>query len=144
MASVQDMFPNHLDYALERHFTASARLNLQHFLITQAKGYLLHPSTPIKPGMRVADIATGTGVWLLDVADQLPDCELEGWDISDEQFPPESILPKNVRFGIWDAASQVPDHLKERYDVINAAMIVFAIKGNPTPWIQNFMTMLSR
>jgi hypothetical protein len=134
------------EYVLKRDYAASARLNLQHYQHKQCLGYLLHPSIPLKPGYHIADVATGTGVWLLDLAGQIAgNCVLEGWDISDAQFPHESSLPENVKFGIFDATAGVPERLEERYDIIHVGLLALVVKnGDPSVWIQNLLKMLSK
>lgn len=65
---------------LERNHVASCRLNLQHYLWKAAIGYNVHPSIPISPGTVVADIAAGTGMWLVDMAQNYPKVQFEGFD----------------------------------------------------------------
>jgi hypothetical protein len=147
MALPKELFKDELqpNYALQRHHASSTRLNLQHYQMRQAIGYLLHPSIPIKPGMIVGEIASGTGIWLLDLVDQLPkDCVLEGWDISDAQYPAKELLPDNIKLGTWDAMGEVPEHLIERYDVVHLSLIACAVQGgDPTIWIENLNKILS-
>ncbi|KAK1517937.1 uncharacterized protein CCOS01_12194 [Colletotrichum costaricense] len=46
---------------------------------------------------RVAEIATGTGIWLRDMAKLLPSSpELRGIDMDTTKFPPPSDLPPNI------------------------------------------------
>ncbi|CAL8584122.1 hypothetical protein XPA_009727 [Xanthoria parietina] len=64
-------------YHLRRDFTGSTRLNCQHYLWQQELRFNLHPSIPTPvPGNAIADVATGTGVWLLEVAREHPGVEL--------------------------------------------------------------------
>ncbi|KAF2811997.1 S-adenosyl-L-methionine-dependent methyltransferase [Mytilinidion resinicola] len=131
-------------YILQRHYAASARLNLQHHLYRQAIGYLLHPSIPIQEDMKVADIACGTGIWLLDLADAFPpNAILDGFDISADQFPHESTLPPNVTFGVLDGMKEIPEELVGKYDVVRVSLIVLVVKdGEPGGWIENLMRLL--
>ncbi|KAJ9134254.1 Methyltransferase domain-containing protein [Pleurostoma richardsiae] len=48
---------------------------------------------------RVLDVATGTGIWAIDVADQFPGAEVTGTDISPIQPP---WVPPNLKFVIDD------------------------------------------
>jgi hypothetical protein len=139
------------DYVLRRNYAASARLNLQHYQHTQVLTYLLHPS--IKKALPskaiIGDIATGTGIWLLDLASELEgkgEYEFEGWDISDAQFPHCDSLPKNVKFGTFDCSTQegVPEDLVEKYDIIHVGLLALVVKGgDPGVWIENLLRMLS-
>jgi ubiquinone/menaquinone biosynthesis C-methylase UbiE len=91
-------------------------------------GYLLHPKISLGPHARVADIATGTGVILTDLAESHPiTCQFDGFDISDAQFPPAAKLPSNVKLHIADAKQSLPSEHHEKFDVVfirylNAAM----------------------
>ncbi|KAM0261529.1 hypothetical protein ACHAQJ_002212 [Trichoderma viride] len=98
------------DYVLARNFTESVRLDGQHFLFVLQNGYTIDPKIPIGPDTKIAEIGTGTGVWLLDVASQVPPTvRLDGFDISDEQFPSKSSLPSNVNLQVMDAFAEVPE-----------------------------------
>uniref|UniRef100_A0A1Y1KF25 Methyltransferase domain-containing protein n=1 Tax=Photinus pyralis TaxID=7054 RepID=A0A1Y1KF25_PHOPY len=73
--------------------------------------------------MSVADIRTGTGLWLLDLARELPSSvTLHGYDISDKQFPPSQMLPQNVSLKQLDSLGDVPTELQGRYDVVHLRM----------------------
>jgi hypothetical protein len=145
MAQQSKTFVDSSQYVLRRDYAASARLNLQHYQHKQCLGYLLHPSIQIKPGMKIADVATGTGTWLLDLSDEVPEhCLLEGWDISNAQFPHKSSLPANVKFGVFDATAGIPKDLVEKYDVVHVGLLALVVKGDPAEWIQNLMRLLSK
>jgi hypothetical protein len=138
-------YQDNASYVLKRDYAASARLNLQHSQHKQCLSYLLHPSIPtLKEGMKVADVATGTGIWLLDLASEAPkQCIFEGWDISDAQFPHASCLPDNVTFGTFDVTAGVPERLVGRYDVVHVGLLALVVKGDPGLWIENLNAMLS-
>ncbi|XHG05978.1 hypothetical protein AWENTII_009191 [Aspergillus wentii] len=125
-------------YLLDRRLSESVRLDAQHLLWKLQTGYALHPDIPIKDDMKIADIGTGTGVWLLDIENDLPKTvNLDGFDISDSQFPPAHTLPANVHFGVLDALEDIPSKLAGRYDVVHLRMWCCVIKGNdPTQLIE--------
>ena len=60
-------------YGLTRDKTESARLNAQHYVWRTNIGFLLHPRIASSLGKtpRIGDIGTGTGIWILELADQL-------------------------------------------------------------------------
>jgi ubiquinone/menaquinone biosynthesis C-methylase UbiE len=66
-------------------------LNEQHFRLEKSFGFLVHPAIPLdknKSGIRIADIATGTGIWLTEAARGFPESwQFDGFDISSAQFP---------------------------------------------------------
>ncbi|OCK76944.1 S-adenosyl-L-methionine-dependent methyltransferase [Lepidopterella palustris CBS 459.81] len=134
------------EYVLRRDYAASARLNLQHYQMKETIGYLLHPDIRVSEGMRIADIACGTGMWLLDLSSEVPESvTLEGFDISDDQFPHMSYLPKNIKLKTLDATGPVPEELVGRYDVVHVALLTLVVKdGEPGVWIRNLMSMLEQ
>ncbi|KAG9248931.1 hypothetical protein BJ878DRAFT_411551, partial [Calycina marina] len=58
------------------------RLNYQHRLIEQNPSYVTHPSIPYAGNnLRIADFATKSAIWLLDVAKIVDlSCTLEGFE----------------------------------------------------------------
>ncbi|QIW95580.1 hypothetical protein AMS68_001098 [Peltaster fructicola] len=135
-------------YVLTRDTAASARLNLSHFIWLDAYGFNLHPTIAKaivgRANLRVADIGTGTGIWLLDVAKTLPSsAQLDAIDISFSQCPPTAWLPYNVNLRHLDAFSDVPEHLHSHYDVIHIRHFVCVVKSDdPLPLLQNLCKML--
>ncbi|KAI9780904.1 MAG: hypothetical protein M1835_004416 [Candelina submexicana] len=76
------------------------RLNQQHHCFTLLKGGKLHlaplPSTPL----RILDVGTGTGIWCIQMAQQYPNAEIVGTDLSPIQ---PDTKPSNVTFVVEDA-----------------------------------------
>ncbi|MCJ1416979.1 hypothetical protein MMC32_003318 [Xylographa parallela] len=121
---------NGYQYGLSRAFAASVRLNCQHLLWKANTGYLLHPEIPVTDGLRIADIGTGTGMWPIEVSKTLPpSTQLDGFDISGDQFPPAEWLPANVHLSTADAFAPVPEHMVGKYDVVHLRMMVIVVKG---------------
>jgi len=59
---------------------------------------------PLPPTIKkVLDIGCGTGSWAIDFADQFPECEVIGLDLSPQQ---STWLPPNLKFEIDDAEKQ--------------------------------------
>ena len=60
-------------YGLTRDKGESARLNAQHDVWKTNIGFLLHPRIESSLGKspRIGDLGTGTGVWILELADKL-------------------------------------------------------------------------
>ena len=127
------------DYALGRDYKASARLHLQHHLWSETIGYYLHPSIPCdKAGLKIADVGTGTGIWLLELDKHLPTpaARLCGLDISGDQFPRSEWLPPNVQFVEHDAFDPAgpPADLQGKFDIVHLRLFIAIVKNDdPTP-----------
>ncbi|KAL9594231.1 MAG: hypothetical protein Q9219_007148 [cf. Caloplaca sp. 3 TL-2023] len=130
-------------YMLGRDSAASARLNYQHYLWQQELQFLLHPSIPkLGPGAAIADIATGTGVWLLEAARQYPDTECLGLDISTNQCPPKAWVPASVKFDAWSFFEEPPPSLQGKFDIVHIRLIGIVIPHDPVPVIKNIAMLL--
>ncbi|KAJ5117035.1 hypothetical protein N7456_001383 [Penicillium angulare] len=132
------------NYILPREYLESNRLNLHHYLLRETFGYLLHPSIPTgDPKLRVADVGTGTGIWLTDLSHQLPSgVRLDGLDISIESVPPKQWLPANVTFRQWDIHSDIPQDLVGVYDIIHISLLIFVIKNENVPAVMGRLLKL--
>jgi SAM-dependent methyltransferase len=108
-------------------------------------GFLVHPHIPhSSPGLRIADIAAGTGIWLLDLAKTLPPtCTFTGFDITQSTFPPRDTWPGNVTFKIQDMLSPFPEEELGSYDLVAVRFISSATTRSE--WrraIVNLVTLL--
>ncbi|KAI9645959.1 hypothetical protein NHQ30_005396 [Ciborinia camelliae] len=134
-------------YPLERDFQASTRLYLQHFIWKRQLGHLLQPCIPLANDIKIADVACGTGIWLVDLAKELankyPSAQLHGYDISTAQFPPKGWLPKNVNLDTLDILQPIPDALRGRFDVVHTGYLCLVVeKGDPFPILDNLLALL--
>ncbi|KAE8412670.1 hypothetical protein BDV36DRAFT_287667 [Aspergillus pseudocaelatus] len=102
------------NYPLGRDIFHSGR-SVQHLLWRLHTGYILHPRIPVTDDMRIAELGTGMRIWLFEATKYLPpSTQLDGFDISDEQFPlKEQCLP-NLRFDIMDSFVDPPAALVGR------------------------------
>ena len=130
------------DYTLGRDYRASARLGFQHHLYSETFGYHLHPSipTPNTP-LSIADVGTGTGIWLLGLDRHLPTpaARLCGIDISGDQFPRPEWLPSNVDFIESDVSDPAgpPAELLGAFDIVHLRLFIAIIQeDDPTPVIE--------
>ncbi|KAI1274585.1 S-adenosyl-L-methionine-dependent methyltransferase [Xylaria sp. FL0933] len=101
------------------------RLDEQHFFTTKTLGFLIHPNIPISsPNVKIADIGTGTGIWLLDLAKNLPStCQLTGFDITSSAFPAPQTWPPNVSFKTQDMLLPFPVSEIGAYDIVAVRFI---------------------
>ncbi|KAL2843922.1 hypothetical protein BJY01DRAFT_248384 [Aspergillus pseudoustus] len=134
------------DYLIGTNQHASARLNLQHYWATLTCGYLMHPDIPVPEDARIADIATGTGIWPISLSPTLPlNAHLDGFDITDAQFPPREWLLGNVCLEKLDILSSVPERLHGIYDVVAIRFFTLMVRDNDvSTLVGNLLSLLSR
>ncbi|KAE8354505.1 S-adenosyl-L-methionine-dependent methyltransferase [Aspergillus coremiiformis] len=130
------VFPDEEVYLLNRSPKESARLNAQHdFLVNLIGGRPIHPAIPTEDITDVADIATGTGIWLMSLAAALNASPtnrlyLHGFDISATQYPfSKDISPSHeLHLSVHDMRHRfLPEH-RGRYDLIHLRLLVGALK----------------
>ncbi|KAF2166432.1 hypothetical protein M409DRAFT_23074 [Zasmidium cellare ATCC 36951] len=105
---------------------------------------LLDPAIPIgDEPLIVADVATGTGVWALEVAERFPNLTIEGLDINLNETPPKAWLPSNVTFREFNLLEDIPEELVERYDIVHVQFVmIFVLDSNVHAVIQRLLRML--
>ena len=98
-------------------YQAVARAHLQHFLFKQQLGYLINPKIKLEgDSIKIADIGSGTGIWLLDVASTLPpSAKLDGFDLDLSGCPHQEWRPSNVKFHKLDFFGDIPEEFQNRY-----------------------------
>nr|URT29631.1 AmpA [Beauveria felina] len=124
---------------------AAGRLNLQFYLWKDALKFNIHPT--ILPSLSktavIADVASGSGIWLIDVSRQLPEAQLDGLDYDLNQAPHQGWLPKNVKTRFLDLLADIPDDLVGKYDYIHTRLLVLVVESqNPRPIIRNLYKLL--
>ncbi|PHH64521.1 hypothetical protein CDD81_4300 [Ophiocordyceps australis] len=132
------------EYPLTRDYVDFNRLNLQHFLLKDVFGYNLHPKIPRQQkSLKIADVGTGTGIWLLDLLPQLdPSAELVGMDADITQVGPKEWLPENLALREWSIFNDVPDDLVGAFDIVNIRLFAFVIQGDATPILRKLKKLL--
>ncbi|KAI4859937.1 UMTA methyltransferase family protein [Hypoxylon rubiginosum] len=110
-------------------------------------GYLIHPRIPTEQeNLRVADIGTGTAIWLLDAYDELPkSTRFDGLDISFEAALPPHLLPSNITFTKWNVKDPVPDEFLGVFDIIHIRFFIFVLLKEEVPAVvDKFFAMLPK
>lgn len=96
------------------------------------------------PSAAVADVGTGIGIWLKDLAQELhPSAQLDGFDFDTTKFPDEAQLPANVKLHFQNVLEPVPNAYRGRYDVVHVRLLMFALKREQ--WVEaarNLLEML--
>ncbi|EHA22486.1 hypothetical protein CBS63078_11252 [Aspergillus niger] len=133
-------------YTLGHDSLAMCRLNLQIFLWRASLGFTLHPSIPLPTTGRIADLATGTALWLTELAQALPadaNVQLDGLDLDLSKAPPHPWLPANVHLHQADILAPLPDPLVGQYEVVHLRLLILVVENSdPTPIIRYAHRML--
>ncbi|CAF9906016.1 hypothetical protein IMSHALPRED_004049 [Imshaugia aleurites] len=132
-------------YALDRSYSAASRLNYQFYLWKNTLKFNLHPSIPTPSATgRIADVATGTGIWLLDLAHEVPTTvRMDGLDITLSQTPPKQWLPPNINMRVWNIFTDLPEDLVGQFDIVHVRLLLLVIPDNDAvPVIKRLATML--
>ena len=131
-------------YMLPRNPAEIVRLNSQHaFLHQLAHGQFVHSSIPRSDIHSVADVGTGTGIWLQELAasntfncdeaflgKQIGGFEYVGFDISAAQFPSDwgMVDEGGIKFVVHDAAKSFPARYHGKFDLVNVRLLSYAVK----------------
>jgi len=130
-------------YTFERSHLEAFRLNLQFYLWKDALKFNIHPSIPAFNSSAIADVATGTAIWLIDVARSLPSAQLDGFDIAVTQAPHQKWLPSNIAIRHWNIFEDVPDDLIGKYDIVHVRLLVLVIdNADPRAVMRNLFKLL--
>ncbi|KAL9618313.1 MAG: hypothetical protein Q9160_006963 [Pyrenula sp. 1 TL-2023] len=135
-------------YILDHSYLAAARLNFQYFLWQRALGFTIHesalPAVVQRAEIRViADVATGTALWAIDVAKEHPTAQVHGFDIDLSQAPPKEWLPSNVSLRRWDIFEDPPEELLGTYDLVHVRLLLLVLTDvDPQPIIRRFFSLL--
>lgn len=108
-------------------------------------GYLIHPDIEksLPRNAKIVDIATGTGIWALEVARNHPESSMNAIDISPRQFPPKEVHPHNINFSVHDAREPFDPKHHGQYDMVHIRAVVAGMKA--ADWkliIENLLSML--
>ncbi|KAI5803668.1 S-adenosyl-L-methionine-dependent methyltransferase [Geopyxis carbonaria] len=91
-------------YMLPNDETEQERMDLHHHCFIWHFGGELHQA-PLHRPRRILDVGAGTGTWCLSIAEEFPDAEITGIDLS---VIDPIWTPANVRFQIDDAEDPWP------------------------------------
>jgi len=119
---------------MRRNAPEAERLDKQLNLLSENIGYLVHPSIRAKlPAAPViADLGTGTGLFLVQLAEQFPKASLHGFDISPALYPSPQTLPSNVKLEVMDIKQPPSSSELNKYDLVHVRLIAAGIAS--TEW----------
>lgn len=118
-------------YFMPNDIPEQERLDLQHSIAVRLfEGLYLAPV--VRPN-RVLDIGTGTGIWAIDFANEHPESDVLGTDLSPIQ--PEYV-PPNCRFEVDDAEDDWV--YSEKFDFIHSRYMAGSISDFPAMFAKCF------
>ncbi|KAK2034766.1 hypothetical protein LX32DRAFT_669678 [Colletotrichum zoysiae] len=108
----------------ERDHSAATLLNLQLYLWKSARNFNIHPS--IKASLSstavIADVTSGSAIWLIDVSPELPETQLDGFDHDLRQSLNQQWLPPK-------------NDLVSKYDYVHILLPLLVLKpGDRLEW----------
>ncbi|KAF8252971.1 S-adenosyl-L-methionine-dependent methyltransferase [Wilcoxina mikolae CBS 423.85] len=123
-------------YALPNDETEQDRLDMMHHIYLLLLQRKLH-AAPLENPQRVLDIGTGTGIWVIDFADNYESAEVVGTDLSPIQ---PRWVPPNVQFLVDDAKSDWT-FSQDSFDYIHLRGLCGAIQDWPRLLKQSYDTL---
>lgn len=122
-------------YLIPNDESENERLDLQHamFGLTFDGKLCLAPIEKGKKLHRVLDAGTGTGIWAMDFADEHPECQVTGVDLSPIQ---PKFVPPNVTFYVDDLEDTWT--YSQKFDFIYCRMMTGSIADWPKLFRQSF------
>lgn len=130
------------NYIISRDTSEAERLNIQHEYMISCQGYYLHPDIEVPDtGARIAELCTGTAIFLREVAAAYITAEFHGFDISDKMFPQE--IPDNVQLHVADVKKPFDENWLGYFDVVHVRLIEAAMRKEEwAPLLRNIITLL--
>ncbi|KAF5344636.1 hypothetical protein D9756_011228 [Leucocoprinus leucothites] len=103
------------------------RLAIQHNLVLSGSGGKhIHAPVGLESISAVLETATGSGIWLEEVAKQLPStAELFGVDLSPNLFP--ASPPLNIRF-LQGSVLELPKEWTNKFDLVHQRLLVAGLR----------------
>lgn len=124
---------------LEWQHQVMLRLTNNALLPDSIQQYLTTITSP-----HIADIGTGSGIWLKDLAGYLPTTSvLTGFDIDTTKFPPPRSMPRNISLLHGNILEPFPDDLQGTFDLVHVRFLIFSLKASEwVPAARNLRTLL--
>lgn len=123
---------------LGRGSQESRRLDIQHeYTRRWGHGNLIHPSIPVTELHAVADLGTGTGIWINEVAELLTskgrNGKFVGFDISAEQFMPAESRVVGVELEVHDILRPFAEKYRGKFDLVNVRYLAYGMPDKNLP-----------
>ncbi|KAI8058024.1 S-adenosyl-L-methionine-dependent methyltransferase [Syncephalis plumigaleata] len=98
-------------------------LQQQHYLFLLQFGS--NHFAPVENPSAALDVGCGTGIWMMEMATQFPDCEFTGIDQVSAQ--PDDVLPPNCRFVPCDQLAGYLPFTDSCFDYVHQRMLVGSV-----------------
>lgn len=116
-------------YMLPNDLTEADRLDAQHYIVR----YVFQGNYNVKldrsASLKILDVATGTGVWALEMAQEFPNAEIHGVDLSPIYLRSETStnkpIPPNCHFQLCNVLDGVP-FPDNYFDFVYQRLLVYA------------------
>ncbi|KAF9919674.1 hypothetical protein FBU30_010673 [Linnemannia zychae] len=115
-------------YMLPNDLTEIDRLDAQHYIVR----YIFQGNCSVKldrnAPLKILDVATGTGVWVLEMAQEFPNAEIHGVDLSPIYPSPETstkFIPPNCHFQLCNVLDGLP-FPDNYFDFVHQRLLVYA------------------
>ncbi|KAK0630214.1 S-adenosyl-L-methionine-dependent methyltransferase [Bombardia bombarda] len=123
-------------YVLPNDEMENQRLDLQHHLFSLTFDEVLNLAPLQKEPARVLDAGCGTGIWAIDFADEHPESQIIGVDLSPIQPP---FAPPNVSFFVDDLEDVWT--FSEKFDYVFARFLTGSILDWPKFFAQSYESL---
>ncbi|TVY44458.1 Methyltransferase ausD [Lachnellula cervina] len=134
---------NSRGYRLGNSFATSSRLNFQHFIWKDALGYNIHHSIKLPDNAAIADVATGTAIWPVEVAREHPAANIDALDPDFSRVIASEWLPRNITLRSWSLFDKVREDMLGKYDLVHIRLTIPLIENqDPRPVLQSLKKML--
>ena len=82
--------------------------------------------------------------WLIDISRDLPSAQLDGFDVSEEQYPCKAWLPSDITLSQLDITKEIPSHLEGVYDLVHVQLFLCVVqKDGPAGILKKLYKLLS-
>ena len=127
-------------YLLPKDAQEDERLRFQHYALHHAFGN--HYLAPISPDTRtILDVGSGTGIWVMDMAQQFPRAHVIGVDIAFTSLP--QTLPNTCLFAQADILQGLPFPACQ-FDFTHQRLLVGAIPAAHWPGVVRELIRVTR
>ncbi|CAO3573013.1 unnamed protein product [Mortierella alpina] len=115
-------------YMLPNDLTESDRLDAQHYIVRYCFQGNYNVKLDRTAQLKILDVATGTGVWALEMAQEFPTAEVHGVDIS-PMYPTaktsDKPIPSNCHFRLCNVLDGLP-YPDNYFDFVYQRLLVYA------------------